>query len=505
MPMNVINQALERSWLEGRHNLVIIMILGALIWGLVYAPLVSVFVLLGGITLAVGLIRPRLLIYIGLFFTLIEVTQLIFYFDYSLVSYDYIVILPIASFFFLLACLYWGGGRLAGLYPAPSYVNTLDLPVIVVLLSGLISVVWTPYPFDGINLQIKGFLSLVMYFAIVRFIQTTGQVESIVKFWVFAGIFIVVTFMLTFFISFTINVSWFWEIFGGRLTLREITIAQYEGTIATTGGFSGGSKLISPSLTIAIPLTVAFLCNQKRVLMRRFLQVAILLMLTLQILTMSRTDLAGLGLGWLVFVGIMPNWRPHFIRYQLFMAAFVALAMTICISLLLTFYPHNFGEFNQRYLLGEKYQTRGGISSESLGTGSVEVRYSRILWTIEQIWNTGGLGAGSGGILRQEDPTHKRDVGTAFMSIFWEHGFGLLSYIVFAWASANIWFEMRKSLKRCTNERHLNYLRGFCWVLFAFGIMSMLDYHYVFPRFWQVLGFGMAAAQAVYQKAEGVC
>jgi hypothetical protein len=492
--MKSFNQQITRSWSGGRNDFVTIATLVALGWGLVYAPFLLGVVLLAMTTVMIGLIKPRFLLFTALFFILVDCLQLIYYSKSD--GTDFRILINPSTIFFLLALIFWGIGRLARLYHPLVHSNTLDLPLLIFGLSGWISLLWTPFIFDGISQQIACLQGLICYFAITRLIQTPGQVVSFSKFWFFAGLFVVGIFVISLFVGNIDSTPAYSIIVENRMLLRSLTLPKYQGLRDTIAGLTSHSKHLSNLLSIAIPLTVAFLCTQNRPLVRRFIQVSIILMLTLLILTASRVDLVGLGGGWLAFVYLNPTWRPKFFRYQLFMASFFILAFVISMSLLANFYENGFTEFKVRYLGGEQYLLKAGSSTDILGSGSLDVRVHRTLLALNGIWETGGLGAGSGGILPK---TGQFDVGTLFLGIFFEHGFGLLSYILFFWVVANMVIEMRKSLNRCRDERYLIYLRGYVWVLVSYGIMAFLDFTLLY---WLVLGMSMAAAQAAYQNAE---
>lgn len=486
--------ALERELGIARSKLAAIALLCTLGWALVYVPVLLGLVLLAAIILMIGLIRPRIILYVGFFFILAESIQVTLIYSIGAPIWYYKIVINPSTWFFLLALISWAVGRLTRLYPPLVHSNTVDLPLLIIGLSGWVTLLWTPYLSDGITQQINCLQGLIIYFAITRLIKTPKQVESTCKVWLFLGLCMVAIFVMTIFV----NIKPFppyWEILEGRVFLRSLKIVQYQGFRDTIAGISVGSKHLSSLITIAIPLTVALLYNQKRVLVRRLIQVSIVLMLTLQILTLSRVDLVSLAGGWLAFVYLTPAWRPKFFRYQLFMMGFFIIAFVMSILLLAFFYPKGFNEFRVSYLLGEKYDTRGGITAEAIGPGSVDIRLHRVLMALEAVWKTGGLGAGSGGILAGLEPTHKIDIGTMMLGIFFEHGYGLLSYIFFVWLAVNVAIEMRRSLGKCRDERYLVYLRSFCWILVSFGIIAFLDFSYLY---WPVLGLSMAAAQAVY-------
>ena len=489
-----MGQQIAGSLSGGRNNLAAIAVLILLGWGLVYAPIILGLVLLAAITLVIGLMKPRLILYFALFLVVADSLQQTYYLNAP--AYDHTVTISSATLFFLLALIFWGVGRLTRLDPPSPYSNTLDLPLTIFGLSGWVSLLWSPFFYDGLTQQMVCLQGLICYFAMTRLIKTPGQVEFLCKFWFCAGIFLLAIFVMSLFIGFEPSSS-YWQLLDGRISIRAIKIPKYDGTRETITGLVSKFKHLSTLLSIAIPLTVVLLCTQKRLLTRRLLQVSILLMLILQILTFSRVDLAGLLVGWLTFVYLMPTWRPYFLRYQLYMMGFFIVAFAMAFLLLANFYETGFTEFQIAYLGGAKYKTKGGTTTEVFGAGSADVRLDRTLLALEAVWETGGLGAGSGGILPR---TGRPDPGTAVLEVFFQHGFGLLSYILIVWVVVNMVMEMRRSLHRCQDERYQIFLRGFCWVLAAFAFMSFLD----ITLYWLVLALGMAAAQAVYQDGGGL-
>jgi hypothetical protein len=471
-----------------------IMLLGSLGWALIYAPLLLGMVLLAAIILIISLSKPRVVLYMGFFFILADSLKLTLIYSIGTPIWYYKIVINPSTWFFLLALISWLMGRLTRLYPPLLHSNTVDLPMLIIGLSGWITLLWSPYLVDGITQQINCLQGLIIYFAITRLITTTKQVEAMSKFWFFLGLCMVAIFILSLFINFNPFPPDF-EIIEGRLFLRPLNIPQYEGVRDTIVGISPGPKHLSSLITVAIPLSVAFLYNAKQIILRRFIQISIVLMLTLQVLTFSRVDLVASAGGWLAFVYLMPAWRKNFVRYQLFMITMFIIAFLTAFLLLSTFYPKGFEEFSVCYLFGSKYQTRGGTTAEAFGPGSVDIRMQRILAALESIWNTGGLGAGSGGILAGLEAAHKIDIGTMILGIFFEHGFGLLSYIFFAWLTLNVILEIRQGLHACRDKEYIVYLRSFCWILVSFGITAFLDFSNLY---WPVIGMSMAAAQAVY-------
>jgi hypothetical protein len=487
-----VSQQITGLFADGKHNLAALVLLVLFGFGLVYAPILLGVVSLLGITLLIGLIRPQILLYFGLFLVIIDILQQIYY----LTIYEDFITISSSTLVFVLSLSFWGLGRLTKLYPPLPHSNTLDLPVLVLGLSGWISLLWSPFFFDGINQQVVCLQGLISYFTITRLIQTPRQVEAIFKLWFWAGLFLVAMFIVSLFCNIEPFDS-YWRLFDGNMSIRSLSIPQYEGTRETLTGLANRPKHLSAMLSIAIPFTVVRLFVEKRRLAQRVIQIVLLALLTLQLLTHSRVDLAGLLVGWLTFVYLMPALRRNFLRYQLYMMGFVSLAFVLTALFLANFYPSTFIDFQVAYLgMTKSAQSKAGTSTELIGPGSADVRLDRILLAVEKIGETGGLGAGAGGLLR---PTGRPDPGTAVLEIFFQHGYGLLSYILVAWVIINMVGEMRQSLRYCQDERYKIFLRGLCWVLAAFAFMSFLD----LTLYWIVLGLAMAAAQAVYQEAKG--
>lgn len=485
---------ISKTFLEGRKSLAAFVVLLVLAWGLLHYPVTTGLVLLGAAILTLGLIRPRFLLYIGFFFYFTDLFTIYHFLHYPGAGWDIRITIAPATFFYILALFFWGAARLARLTPPAVHANTLDLPLLVYGLVGWIALLWSAYPYPGLGQQIFCAQGLIFYFVITRLIQTPRQVEFLAKFWFFAGIFLAAVFVTSIFIERYHPYGVYFSI-TDHFFIRAPALDQYIGTRDTISGLASHPKYVPSMIGFAIPLSMALFCTQRRRLIRILILISIIPMLIEVILAYSRTELAGMLGGWVVFSYLMPGWRPKFFRKQVLMVGFFGIAFVLAALFLANFYPLGYEtEFQAKYFMGSQYQTRGGESSGS--TGSTDVRIDRAIMVIEAMWKTGGFGGGTGGIL---SGTGRPDPGNQLFEFIISHGYGLLSLIFVAWFVANMVMEMRQSIRKCRDERYMVFLAAACWILMANALICFLD----IPQWWVALGMGMAAAQAVYQTGEG--
>ena len=352
----------------------------------------------------------------------------------------------------------------------------------------MISLLWTPYLWDGTKIVFYSIESVIWFFLFTRLVRTTDHVQFHFRFFLVIAFIITISAIVAFFWSFKIGNDWTIEIVRGHfISLNQIIIPKYTGKRGNIGGLGFTAKILAPFLLVAIPFAVGVLCTQTKVFWRRIIQVWVVIMLTLLTLTLSRVDLAGLGLGWLAFVYLNPHWKKKFIRYQLYMGIFVVIVYILALSLLQNFY--NTEEFSERLGGGSSYSTRGG--------SSLQGRTHRFMLLLDYMMETGGLGAGVGGIMRSIDYTYKIDTSGCLNGIGFEHGYGLLSYLIFIWIFTNILIEMRQGHRRWQYDRYGYYLRALIWALIAMVTAALLDYVFYSPRFFILIGVSIAAARAV--------
>jgi hypothetical protein len=464
--------------------------------GFLYHPFFFGGALLAILFLAGGLINQRFVLYVALIFGILEIFSVTYHQGATLIAMGFIVHSTYAPLFIAITLMCWLAARLAGVISPVPQTNTLDLPVFIMCFSSLVSLLWTPHLWDGAKIVFYSIESVFWFFLFTRLIRTTDHVEFHFRFFLTMAFIITTSAILAFFWSYTIGNDYTIEIMRGHfLRLNQVLIPQYTGNRGEIGGLGKTAKMFAPFLIVAIPLAVGVLCTQTKVLWRRFFQVWVLIMLTLLFLTLSRVDLAGLGLGWLGFAYLNPHWKKKFFRCQLYMVIYAVTAYILAFSLLYNFYSTE--EFSSRLGFGGAiYSTKGGTSLQG--------RTHRFMLLVEHMMATGGLGAGVGGIMRSIDYTYKIDTGGSFNGIGFEHGYGLLSYLVFTWIFANVAIEMRHAHRRWQYERYGYYLRALIWALIAMVTAALLDYVFYSPRFFILIGASIAAARAVQFKGNNL-
>lgn len=387
-----------------------------------------------------------------------------------------------------LGLLCWCAARGAGLAP-PYQTTTLDLPLAIFWLSGVISLSWSPYwKIDGLQIVFFNTLSYVFFLLICALHTTPRQTESLFWLWFWLGTLTIVTTIPTFFFSYGMRDPI--KLFDGvYLTLN---IMQYTGRRATLVGTVGVPKAIAGVMNISIFCGLALMYTQTRRWSRRLIFISVLGMLFIHFLTISRLEVMGLFFGWLTFVYLQPQWRPNRIwkHFKMLVAA-LAVLLTV-IAMLAIFYDAD-------EILARSLGQEGMLSGYRFGFSSAQGRWDMGTFALKRIWETGGLGAGAGGIMHGFDPTWIRWAHSPglYFSFLTDHGYGILSLILMGWIIINLVMELRWALRNCSDPRFKMFIIGACSALMAFATAGLLDHVYYIFEMWVLLGLAVATVNGV--------
>jgi hypothetical protein len=458
-----------KRWLSGAG----LVLLGCLnfIW-----PLPSLVVLASLLVLLLFLIRP----YVPLALAIFMLGFLAFSIGYFSAGYSYSY--GIGYYMAVLGLLCWCPARLAGLTP-PYQATTLDLPLLIVVVTCIISVLWTPFPNDGRYIAISMTMSYGAYLLICALNNTPWDLERLFWLWFALGILIVITTVATFFFKYEkiIPIS--------DYVSFSINLTQFNGTRETLRGFVGAPKATASLLNVAILCGLTLLCTSVRRLVKVLIFFSLLSMLFIQILTISRLEMAGLFLGWLTFVHLHPGWQNVRVRQHVFMAVSVFVVLLAVLAMLSMFYGGG-GEFLAR-IMGQE-QT-AGTGYKFSGTQN---RREHIEHALSATWDTGGIGAGAAGIMRQMDPSAWIVAPSLYFSYLTDHGYGILSLILMGWIMINVILELYRAVKNCPDPRFKLFIIGVCSILVMFG-SPLGDYLCFIFYHWAILAFVAVAAKAV--------
>ncbi len=443
-----------------------------LIW-----PLATMILLIALVMLLCFILRPYVALLITIFLMAFQ--------SFSL-TYVYPKFNPGASLFLFMAflgLLCWCVARLAKVTP-PYQFTTIDTPLIVFYFTGIFALLWTPYLFDGLKILLTTTLCYSLYLLISALNNTFRDLKRL--YWLFFG--------LGNLVVITTIASFFFERIGAS-AIHNLTdsiavstfVKQFTGSRETVWGTIGGPKAIATLMDFCIFCGLTLFCTRERRSSKILVFLSIFAMLFIHFLTISRIETAGLLLGWLTFVYLNPQWRHKRIRAHFMMLCTVFAVLLALIVMLSSFYT-------TKYLFA-----RSLVQEQSVGyrfSGS-QNRWDHYAHSLLGLWETGGLGAGAGGIMKGMDPsTDWMDSASLYMSVLTDHGYGILSFMLMLWIMVNIIIELRWALNNCPDPQHKIFIIGVCssFVMFGTPLSDMFYYVYIM---WVILGFTVVAVKSV--------
>jgi hypothetical protein len=458
------------QWLAG----LLLILLGCLnlIW-----PLPTLMLSVALILLVLFLIRPYLVL-----------LTIIFLIGFECIGIEYTFLpridaLGTTPFYLMsvLGLLCWGMARAAGL-TEPYQSTSLDLPLFIFWLTGLVALLWTSSWIDGITLVVFHTMSYCLYLLISALNTTPPKVERL--FWLLFGLgnLTILTTFATFFFGYKELIH-----LTDNITLS-ITIFKFDGTRGSLSGTMRVAKAISGIFNVSIFCGLGLLYTRTSTRARLLIFLSVLVMVFLHTLTLSRAETMGLIVGWLAFVHLNEEWRYARVRQYLYMLVTALGIVLVLIAMLGIFY--HLEEFMARSA-GQEY-TVGGYRFSA-----AQARVDHMLYALRTIWETGGLGAGAAGIMRGMDPTVSTQSPSLYFSFLTEHGYGLLSLILMGWIIANLIIELRWALHNCPDPRLKIFIISICAALVVYATAGTLDHIYYNYEMWLLLGFAVAAVKAV--------
>jgi hypothetical protein len=444
-----------------------------LIW-----PLPLLIVLAALLVLLFFLIRPYAAIVIATLLIAVETFSLMFVLD------RYRFVYGPCYFMASFGLLCWIPARLAGITP-PYESTTIDAPLLVLFVTLVIALLWTPFFNDGLQITFFTIMSYSFYLLICAMNSTPQHLERLFWLWFWLGILIIITTFSTCFFSYLNSIPIFDNLY------LVINIAQYDGTRITLKGMGACAKGIAGVLNVSIICGLTLLCTQVRRISKIFIFIALMAMLFLHLLTMSRLETICLLFGWIAFAYLNPQWRNNRIRQHLRAGACVLIVLLAMLAMLTTFYNAN--ELLARVIAEE--QTVGYRFS---GTQN---RWDHIVVALDGIWASAGLGAGTRGIMGEMDPSVWIDSPSLYFSFLTDHGYGILSVILMLWIMTNLIVELHRAFRTCSDPRFKIFIVGVCSLLLMFGNPLGDQFFYMF-QMWILLGFAAVAIKAVRRQVE---
>jgi hypothetical protein len=469
--LNGIRFGSNRSWNKWLGGLALISLGGLiLIW-----PLPSLICLAALIMLAGFLIRP----YAALIATILLIGFECFTLHYLSAEYSHGY--GLVYFIGPLGLLCWGLARLAGVTP-PYKSTKLDLPLAVCCITGAISLSWSRYWLDGLHIVIFTILSYSIYLLISALNSKPRDLERL--FWLYFGLgnLTVILTVATFFFGYS-KLYFLFDHF-----YFSINILQFKGTRHTLTGVMGVAKAISGILNVSIFCGLTLLCTRVRRSSKGLIFISLLAMLFIHTLTLSRLETMGLFFGWLTFAYLNPQWRNARIPRHLLVAASFLVVILGLLVMLSSFY-------NVSELLARLAGQEDAIPSAGYRFSAIQGRSEHSAFALGRIWETGGLGAGAGGIMRGFDPTLMLQSPTLHLSFLTDHGYGLLSLMLMGWIMLNLVAELRWALRNCPDPRYRLFIVGVCSFLMVYGTAGIADHIFYIAEMWILLGFAAAAVK----------
>jgi len=456
------------QWLGG----IFLVFLGCLnlIW-----PFPTLILIASLLVLVLFLISPYIALVIATLLIIVES------FSLAYLSAEYGVGYGLSHYAALIGVLCWGVARLAGVTP-PYQSTTLDLPLAVLYVTCVIGLLWTPYLQDGFNIVFSFTMSASFYVLISALNSTPKHLENLFWLWFVLGIITVITVFASFFFG-------FYKLY--RLSdyfFFVVNFTQFKGNRESLRAAVGGPKAIACILNMAIFCGLSLLCTRVRRSSEVLIYLGLLVILFFHILTLSRYETMGLLLGWFTFASLNPQWRNQRMRKHVLMVASYVIVFLALLFMLNSFYSSK--ELFAR-LIGQE-QTAGTTYRFS-GTQS---RWDHIVYALYGIWETGGLGGGTGGIMRGMDPSAWIDSPSFYFSFLTDHGYGILSLLLMGWIMINLIIELRWALRNCPDPRFKIFIIGVCSALMMFGTPFGDQFFYIYEM-WVLLGFAVVAVKGV--------
>jgi hypothetical protein len=423
------------------------------------------------------LIRPYAALVLTIFLFAFEGFSLVY------ATGTYVLALGPGYYMGLLAFFCWCAARLAGL-TAAFETTTLDLPLIILYITCIIALLWTPYLREGLPIVVLLTFCYALYIVICGLNSTARDLEKLFWLWYGLGIFVVIASISTFFFGWSNYFPLSDHFYFG------VSITQFKGTRESFKGFMGVPKATATLLNISIFCGLSLLCTRVRRSSKILIFAGILSMLFIHFLAISRIEAIGLFLGWLTFATLNPQWHNLRIRRQLTMAVTVLAVFLVVMVFLSAFYAVGVTELFAR-AIGQE---------QTAGTGyrfsGVQSRWDHYAYALSATWETAGIGAGTGGIMRGMDPSISVDSPSFYFSFLTDHGYGILSLILAGWLIVNLVLELRWALQNCPDPRFKIFIIGVCSALVMYGSPIADVFFYNFEM-WALLGFAAVAVKAV--------
>ncbi len=435
-----------------------------LIW-----PLTSLILLILLVILLCFLIRP----YVALTLTIFLIGFQSFSLFYVYPKFNSAA--PISLVMGFLGLLCWCVARLAKV-TAPFQATTIDLPLMIFYITNIIALLWTPYLLDGLTIVLQTTLGYSLYLLICALNNTPRDLKRL--YWLFFGVGNLV--VITTFVTFSFSITGTSAIHHLTDSIQLVTfVKQFTGSRETLGGTIGGAKAIATIVDFAIFCGLTLFCTLERRFSKVLIFVGIFVLLFIHFLTISRIETSVLLLTWLTFAYLNPQWRHKRIKAHLMMIATVSAVLLALFIMLSSLY-------STKYLVGRFLVKEQTVGYKFSGAQS---RWDLYNYALSALWETGGIGAGAGGIMRGRDFTLGwADSASMYMSVLTDHGYGILSFLLMLWILLNIIIELKRALKNCSDSQHQILIVGVC----SLGVMNgtpLCDVFYYTYIMWVLFGF----------------
>jgi hypothetical protein len=470
----------RQNWDHWLGTLIIIILCGlSLIW-----PWQSLIILFFGVTLLFFLIRPYAVLTLSIFLIAFECISLNF-----ILWPTFEVGIPLHLSISAFGLLCWSYSRLAKVSP-PFQSTTLDLPLFFLVVTIFPALLWTPYFGDGVRILIATAFCYALYLLIVALNNTFDDLKRL--FWLcFAlGILVVLTTISTFFFKIT-----------GEAAFHRFTdsffittfVKQFTGTRESLSGTMVGPKAVVTAIDLGIFCALTLFCTEERRTPRILLFLGLFILIFFHFLTISRLDTIGLFLGWLTFAYLNPQWRHKRIKAHLMMLSTVTAAILALLLFLNSFYTTKY------------FFARFGVQEQTVGyrfAGS-QTRYDLYMDALMGLWNSGLMGRGAGGIMKDRIPTLQwlPDSASLYMSFLTDHGYGIFSFILMLWIALNIILGFKRALKNCQDQKHKIFIIGVI-SLFVLDGSPLSDMIFAIYIMWILLGLTAVSFKSVQYQNE---
>ncbi|MDY0038733.1 MAG: hypothetical protein RBS57_00360, partial [Desulforhabdus sp.] len=234
----------------------------------------------------------------------------------------------------------WSAARIAGIIE-PHRSTTLDLPLLVLWVTGLLALTWSRYWFDGVHVLVMHTTSYALFLLIS--LNCRAPVQAISLYWVWWGLGLVMVGIIitSFFTGYaysqylTENLKFF-----SVLNQADGSRNSFHGTMSVTKG-------VTFVMNHAIFCALAIIGTRKNRWAITIAWSSIVAFLFVHLLTQSRLELVGLCLGWAVFVYLMPQWWESKLQKSTYAFITLAAGLMLTLAVLHTFF--NLTEFVARF------------------------------------------------------------------------------------------------------------------------------------------------------------